>query len=235
MANFNPFRYRGYYFDTDTGLYYLQSRYYDPTTGRFLNADIVFDYDAGFPGYNLFVYCGNEPILRIDCSGADSNKMDDGELTDDEMDSWGSGGGGPLVGGPGTSSGFAYAYNPMDAGYTHHIDLSIASNSSSFTGGILTNGYASFSSYSKPIATSTNGKISKKSVAMYTNDALDAAIEFLGPGYSEKSNDRFVSADGIRQVWLGHNDLLGRHAGAPHINLGYIGDGKYSFHIYFFD
>ncbi|MGI6264197.1 MAG: RHS repeat-associated core domain-containing protein [Acutalibacteraceae bacterium] len=39
IANVNPFRYRGYYYDTESGFYYLQSRYYDPTTGRFINAD----------------------------------------------------------------------------------------------------------------------------------------------------------------------------------------------------
>lgn len=76
----------------------MQSRYYDPKVCRFLNADIVFDYDAGIQGYNLFVYCGNDPLNRIDLSGDDSYKADNGELTDDEMDSWG-GGGGPLTGG----------------------------------------------------------------------------------------------------------------------------------------
>ena len=39
IANVNPYRYRGYYYDIETGLYYLQSRYYDPETGRFINAD----------------------------------------------------------------------------------------------------------------------------------------------------------------------------------------------------
>ena len=41
IGNLNPFRYRGYYFDTNTGLYYLKSRFYDPETGRFLNADTI--------------------------------------------------------------------------------------------------------------------------------------------------------------------------------------------------
>ena len=146
VASYNPFRYRGYYYDNETGLYYLQSRYYDSAVGRFLNADTVFDYDAGFPGYNLFVYCGNEPVFRIDISGADSNKADDDQITDEEMKSWGSGGGGPLIGGLGSGTSFAYAYNPMDAGYSHHIDLSIASNSSSFSSGILSNGYTAYTS-----------------------------------------------------------------------------------------
>ena len=46
VQDFNPFRYRGYVYDTDTGLYYLQSRYYDPKTGRFINADDTAYVDA---------------------------------------------------------------------------------------------------------------------------------------------------------------------------------------------
>ncbi len=103
-ANLNPFRYRGYFYDSELEMYYLQSRYYDPAVGRFLNADIVFDYDAGFPGYNLFVYCGNEPILRIDCSGTDSTKGDDLDIADDQMENL-EGGQGFFGGGSGGSWG----------------------------------------------------------------------------------------------------------------------------------
>lgn len=60
-------------------MYYLQSRYYDPNLGRFLNHDVVFDYDAGLQGYDLFVYCGNNRVNRIDVSGADSLQIDDAE------------------------------------------------------------------------------------------------------------------------------------------------------------
>ena len=59
----NPFRYRGYYYDTETGLYYLQTRYYDPIVGRFINAD------NNFSNYHLFMYCGNNPINSIDLKG----------------------------------------------------------------------------------------------------------------------------------------------------------------------
>ena len=65
----NPFRYRGYYYDTETGFYYLQSRYYDPTTGRFLNADGYLSTGTGFVGYNMYAYCNNNPISRIDKNG----------------------------------------------------------------------------------------------------------------------------------------------------------------------
>lgn len=66
----NPWRYRGYYFDADTQLYYLQTRYYDPYMGRFLNTDSV-DYadPSSFNGLNLYAYCGNNPVMRVDPTG----------------------------------------------------------------------------------------------------------------------------------------------------------------------
>lgn len=71
IANINPFRYRGYYFDRETNLYYLQTRYYDPDTGRFLNADAVDYLGEGeeLRGYNLFTYCSNRPIHLSDPTG----------------------------------------------------------------------------------------------------------------------------------------------------------------------
>ena len=66
----NPFRYRGYYFDTDLGLYYLMSRYYDPQTGRFINADSLEYLDPDtIGGLNLYAYCLNNPIMYADPSG----------------------------------------------------------------------------------------------------------------------------------------------------------------------
>ena len=71
VANVNPFRYRGYFYDTETGFYYLQSRYYDPVTGRFINADDVscLGLEGMVTSYNLFTYCANDPINRFDDSG----------------------------------------------------------------------------------------------------------------------------------------------------------------------
>ena len=72
IAHINPFRYRSYYFDSDIGLYYLQSRYYDAGVGRFVNidsTDVVFQSSNVF-GCNIFVYCNNNPVNNIDISGA---------------------------------------------------------------------------------------------------------------------------------------------------------------------
>ena len=65
----NPLRYRGYYYDTETGFYFLQSRYYDPTVGRFINADDMLGGNGDIQSYDLFAYCSNEPINHSDPSG----------------------------------------------------------------------------------------------------------------------------------------------------------------------
>ncbi len=69
IANINPFRYRGYYQDKETGFYYLQSRYYDSETGRFINADTVIGYGDNILSYNLFTYCLNNCVNCIDPLG----------------------------------------------------------------------------------------------------------------------------------------------------------------------
>ena len=71
IYEYNPLTYRGYIYDSETGFYYLQSRYYDPTIGRFLNAD-----DTAFLGasgtllsWNLFGYCSNNSVNDCDFTG----------------------------------------------------------------------------------------------------------------------------------------------------------------------
>ena len=69
MASTNPLRYRGYYYDSETGFYYLQSRYYDPANRRFINADSYAGTGQGILGYNMFAYCSNNPVRRVDSAG----------------------------------------------------------------------------------------------------------------------------------------------------------------------
>ena len=72
IAKENPFRFRGYYYDSETGFYYLQSRYYDPEICRFINADNLelLSTLSGTPGHlNLYAYCNNNPVMYSDPSG----------------------------------------------------------------------------------------------------------------------------------------------------------------------
>ena len=68
IGQINPFRYRSYYYDNETGFYSLQTRYYDPEIGRFVNADSVID-NRNLNTPNLFQYCGNNPVNNIDYNG----------------------------------------------------------------------------------------------------------------------------------------------------------------------
>ena len=75
LAAINPLRYRGYYYDNETGFYYLQSRYYDPQNRRFINADSYASTGQGFVGTNMFAYCNNSPILFVDHDGDDAEAV----------------------------------------------------------------------------------------------------------------------------------------------------------------
>ena len=68
----NPLRYRGYVYDSETRFYYLQSRYYDPEIGRFLNADSYASTGQGVLGNNMSAYCLNNPIISADFDGHDA-------------------------------------------------------------------------------------------------------------------------------------------------------------------
>ena len=85
LATINPFRYRGYYFDNETYFYYLQSRYYDPAIGRFVNADVLASTGQGILGHNMFAYCNNNPVNRIDSEGTSSAVVSASDLNWQEI------------------------------------------------------------------------------------------------------------------------------------------------------
>ena len=70
VNTYNPFRYRGYFYDVETQMYYLQSRYYSPELGRFFNGDSALYSDI--LGFNLFAYCYNNPVNYVDPTGESS-------------------------------------------------------------------------------------------------------------------------------------------------------------------
>ena len=69
LADINPYRYRGYRYDVETGLYYLQSRYYDPTIGRFISSDGLFGQDGHLLSNNTYAYSFNNPVIFVDNDG----------------------------------------------------------------------------------------------------------------------------------------------------------------------
>ena len=69
VTTYNPFRYRGYYYDVETQWYYLQTRYYNPNWGRFISADGYVSTGTGLLGYNVYAYCNNNPVNMIDSEG----------------------------------------------------------------------------------------------------------------------------------------------------------------------
>ena len=65
----NKLKYRGYYYDDQLQMYYLQTRYYDSAIGRFINADGYVSTGQGVLENNMFAYCGNNPVMRVDPTG----------------------------------------------------------------------------------------------------------------------------------------------------------------------
>ena len=65
----NPFRYRGYIYDSETGMYYLRSRYYNPDQARYISPDIYYSTGQGICGTNRYCYCANSPIVALDADG----------------------------------------------------------------------------------------------------------------------------------------------------------------------
>ena len=394
LAEINPLRYRGYYYDNETGFYYLQSRYYDPANRRFINADTYSSTDPGDAiGCNMFAYCGNNPVMRNDysgdawwhwvvatvavvglavasvvtCGGAAAAAMTATALISGTCTTVPAAA--TIITGAALGAGVAYAGSVVSAAssvksteefaeYGKSALIStvagavvgavagaINAATSCFVAGtpvltedgdkpiedvtvgdyvwawdeatgttelkqvvetyvnetselthIFVNGEEIVATPTHPfycpvkgwtdaahlragdILVLVNGEyvvvekiqhellenpvkvynfqvqdyhtyyvaesgvlvhnrcLPENSVAMSTDDALDTASDYLGPNYTEVENGRYVSFDGDLQVRIGNADILGQHAGGTHINLDWIGAGKYrTFHIFLLD
>ena len=82
LGSDQPFRYRGYVYDAETGWYYLQSRYYSPETCRFISADVLLSTGQGVIGNNSYAYCRNNPIRRVDASGLLDEETGESDIYD---------------------------------------------------------------------------------------------------------------------------------------------------------
>ena len=142
----NPFRYRGYYFDNDLQMYYLLTRYYDPQTGRFINADTPEYLDPKtINGLNLYAYCRNNPVMHTDPYGTDISydcNIDEGYDPEDDLlqNGGGGGGGGSAV----TTTGSSYgSYGGTSYGNLVYGSYS-SSNYGSYTNSRTTYGNSGF-------------------------------------------------------------------------------------------
>ena len=207
IAEVNPFRYRGYYYDAETKLYYLKTRYYDPEVGRFISQDDVSYLDPEhINGLNLYAYCLNNPVMGYDPDGTwDWKKfwvglglvltavaavavsvMTFGAATPLAMTvvAWVTLGAGVLTG----INGIATMVE-AGTGYNFVRDGVFQGNETAY------NWYAGITEGVAIIGTAILG------VYNVTGRAKAARYgrKFLGKGYSKVGKGRWVSADGMRQ------------------------------------
>ena len=124
LADLNPLRYRGYYYDSETGFYYVSSRYYDPEIGRFINADVLVSTGQGLLGNNMFAYCRNNPVCRIDVTGmADADCYDNDPLDEEDLLKTSQGGGGSQAAESGGSTSYSYSAPSGGGGSTSSVQV----------------------------------------------------------------------------------------------------------------
>ena len=156
----------------------------------------------------MFVYCGNNPVMRIDPSGK-AYEYDDLDDDFDFLDDPNKFGGGFANSGQGNGNTASLGINGGHySGYQG--TTSYNSNSSSVT------------NYGKGIIQNSNTVLPKNGTTVDSSTGLNMAIDYLGTGYISKTPDRYVSADGYRQIRISDADILGMHAGGPHINFDLI-------------
>ena len=232
LGELNPIRYRSYYHDKETGLYYLKTRYYDPETCRFISMDDISYLDPNkVNGLNLYCYCGNDPINRFDATGHDWN--------------WSTfwAGVGLIV-----TAACAIALSITTFGAGIPIGMSIVAGVT-LGAGILTgiNGVATIAEAGTGFNFVRDGVfnglgLSDKTYDIYAGITEGIAIvgslvlgvfhmtgrykaakysqKFLGKGYYKADQNRWVSSDGFRQVrWDVSHHLYDGVPSKAHFNL----------------
>ncbi|GEM_PF-1228936 len=211
-----PYRYRGYRYDTEAGYYYLQSRYYNPEWGRFLNADGLVSTGQGFIGYNMFAYCLNSPVNRRDDNGLRSGWITEG------------------------ASGGSYASTPSNSGEVERAYFSIPNLMGSIAGTVLgavenvtrtCKAYLYNGSINLYPASSIMQKIkpysasAKKSSAMIT--AASTGFDIVSTWDSNMSLEKRALKTGIQVFGVGAAYLVGQFITGPLVAAGMAG-GPYT-------
>ena len=164
----------------------------------------------------MFAYCRNNPVKRKDVTGTSDILYTDGD-DDNPLDDLGYPGGGG--GGGGTScsyTGYAYAYNPIDAGYSYHVSFDVAMYSSLYTGGIYQLGYDAFEVYSNPTSTSSTSTSTTPSACFIAGTLVQSedgavAIEHIAVGdmvwaWDETTGD--VALKEVVETYINQSDEL---------------------------
>ena len=208
VGNVNPLRYRGYYWDSEFSLYYLQSRYYDPALGRFISADSISYLDPeSVVGLNLYAYCGNNPVMSYDPEGTwDWSKFWQGvgmvvtAITAVGLAVTTFGAGIPLA--MGVIAGVTLAAGVLTGINGIATIVEAGTNYNFVRDGVFQGNETAYNIY----AGITEGVAAVGSMILgvyHTTGqykAAKASQKYLGKGYAKASKNRWISKDGLRQV-----------------------------------
>ena len=220
IAHINPYRYRSYYYDKDTKLYYLNSRYYNPAWGRFINADGIINADEVINGFNLYAYTTNNPITKIDFNGKASvfsaiKKLSNGFKGIAK---------GALVQNSTSNSTSNKSANSIVSSNSSHIKRKETSTTAPFKYG----GAISFNKSSENTVYSTNDTQSLITVYSKTYNDGDAEIgatfenDFIIFGGNINSNDMSINA-GLK---FGNINNISGSLGFSNSNLSFFIEGS---------
>lgn len=213
LAYYNPIRYRGYYYDRETGLYYLNARYYNPEWRRFLSHDLSAYLDPeSVNGLNLYAYCGNDPVNRFDPTGHDWEWstfwtglfMAGTAITAIALSVTTFGAGIPLAMsivagvtlGAGVLTGINGVATMIEAGTDYNFVRDGLFND---VLGLSDSAYNVYAGITEGVAA-----VGSMILGFYHTTgqykAAKASQQYLGKGYTKAGKNRWVSADGYRQV-----------------------------------